>query len=122
MAAVPGPVAGFTAVASCPTPCGGGGGVGAATVPGPDAGFTAVAACSTPKKAPTVVAAPPPPVVAAPRPAPLPEARLNKVALLVPLWFGRRLGGHSGDTYGACVEWSETLALLLSGLGLRLAG
>jgi len=44
-----------------------------------------VAACSTPKKAPTVVAAPPPPVVAAPRPAPLPEARLNKVALLVPL-------------------------------------
>ena len=44
-----------------------------------------VAACSTPKKAPTVVAAPPPPVVAAPKPAPLPEARLNKVALLVPL-------------------------------------
>ena len=35
-------------------------------------------------------------------------------AVLVPLWFGRRLGGHSGDTYGACVEWSETLALLLS--------
>ena len=44
-----------------------------------------VAACSTPKKAPTVVAAPPPPVVTAPKPAPLPEARLNKVALLVPL-------------------------------------
>ena len=44
-----------------------------------------VAACSTPKKAPTVVAAPPPPVVAASKPAPLPEARLNKVALLVPL-------------------------------------
>ncbi|MBU6166841.1 MAG: penicillin-binding protein activator [Alphaproteobacteria bacterium] len=44
-----------------------------------------VAACSAPKKAPPVVAPPPPPVVAAPRPAPLPEARLNKVALLVPL-------------------------------------
>jgi adenosylcobinamide-GDP ribazoletransferase len=43
-------------------------------------------------------------------------------AVLVPLWFGRRLGGHSGDTYGACVEWVETLALLLSGLWLRLAG
>lgn len=37
-------------------------------------------------------------------------------ALLVPLWLGRRLGGHSGDSYGACVEWSETLALLLNGL------
>ncbi|MEB3270607.1 MAG: adenosylcobinamide-GDP ribazoletransferase [Synechococcus sp.] len=34
-------------------------------------------------------------------------------ALAVPLWLGRRLGGHSGDSYGACVEWSETLALLL---------
>jgi adenosylcobinamide-GDP ribazoletransferase len=34
-------------------------------------------------------------------------------ALLVPLWLGRRLGGHSGDSYGACVEWSESLALLL---------
>ena len=42
-------------------------------------------------------------------------------ALLVPLWLGRRLGGHSGDSYGASVEWAETLALLLSGLGLRLA-
>jgi adenosylcobinamide-GDP ribazoletransferase len=35
-------------------------------------------------------------------------------ALLVPLWLGRRLGGHSGDSYGACVEWTEALALLLS--------
>lgn len=41
-------------------------------------------------------------------------------AVLVPLWLGRRLGGHSGDSYGACVEWSESLALLLSGLGVRL--
>ncbi len=39
-------------------------------------------------------------------------------ALLVPLWLGRRLGGHSGDSYGACVEWSESLALLLTGLVL----
>jgi hypothetical protein len=43
-----------------------------------------VAACSTPRQAPPVVAPPPPPVVA-PKPVPLPEARLNKVALLVPL-------------------------------------
>lgn len=35
-------------------------------------------------------------------------------ALVVPIRLGRRLGGHSGDSYGACVEWSETLALLLS--------
>ena len=37
-------------------------------------------------------------------------------ALLVPLWLGRRLGGHSGDSYGACVEWTDTLALLLMAL------
>jgi len=35
-------------------------------------------------------------------------------ALVVPFWLGRRLGGHSGDSYGACVEWTETLALLFS--------
>lgn len=37
-------------------------------------------------------------------------------AVLVPLGLGRRLGGHSGDSYGACVEWTEALGLL--GLGL----
>jgi adenosylcobinamide-GDP ribazoletransferase len=37
-------------------------------------------------------------------------------ALLVPLWLGRRLGGHSGDSYGACVEWSDTLSLGLLAL------
>lgn len=42
-------------------------------------------------------------------------------ALVVPLWLGRRLGGHSGDSYGACVEWSEALALLLSA-ALSLSG
>jgi adenosylcobinamide-GDP ribazoletransferase len=53
----------------------------------------------------------------------LPAARLIALAgaglppaWLLPRWLGRRLGGHSGDSYGACVEWSETLALLLSGL------
>ncbi len=43
------------------------------------------------------------------------------VAWRVPHRLGRRLGGHSGDSYGACVEWAETLALLLSGLVLALA-
>ena len=42
-------------------------------------------------------------------------------ALLVPHGLGRRLKGHSGDTYGACVEWSESGALLLSGLAVTLA-
>ncbi|WP_225322868.1 adenosylcobinamide-GDP ribazoletransferase [Synechococcus sp. RSCCF101] len=37
-------------------------------------------------------------------------------ASAVPLILGRRLEGHSGDSYGACVEWSESLALLLMGL------
>jgi adenosylcobinamide-GDP ribazoletransferase len=40
-------------------------------------------------------------------------------ALLVPWRLGRRLGGHSGDSYGACVEWSASWSLLLMGLGLR---
>jgi adenosylcobinamide-GDP ribazoletransferase len=39
-------------------------------------------------------------------------------AVAVPLWLGRRLGGHSGDSYGACVEWSQTLGLLLCALAL----
>ena len=39
-------------------------------------------------------------------------------AVAVPLWLGRRLGGHSGDSYGACVEWSQTLGLLLCALVL----
>ena len=37
-------------------------------------------------------------------------------ALVVPLWLGRRLGGHSGDSYGACVEWTDAAALLLGAL------
>jgi adenosylcobinamide-GDP ribazoletransferase len=37
-------------------------------------------------------------------------------ALVVPRWLGVRLGGHSGDSYGACVEWVETFSLLFTGL------
>jgi len=39
-------------------------------------------------------------------------------AVAVPLWLGRRLGGHSGDSYGACVEWSQAVGLLLCALVL----
>ena len=42
-------------------------------------------------------------------------------ALLVPWGLGRRLGGHSGDTYGACVEWTCSWTLLLMALALALA-
>ncbi|MEA5509029.1 adenosylcobinamide-GDP ribazoletransferase [Crocosphaera sp. UHCC 0190] len=33
------------------------------------------------------------------------------IALGVGAWFNQRLGGHTGDTYGAVVEWTETLIL-----------
>jgi adenosylcobinamide-GDP ribazoletransferase len=33
------------------------------------------------------------------------------IALLVGFWFYRRLGGQTGDTYGAVVEWTEALIL-----------
>jgi adenosylcobinamide-GDP ribazoletransferase len=36
------------------------------------------------------------------------------IALLTGWWFAKRLGGHTGDSYGAIVEWTE--ALILSGL------
>ena len=35
------------------------------------------------------------------------------IALLTGYWFDRTLGGHTGDTYGAVVEWSEALILCL---------
>jgi adenosylcobinamide-GDP ribazoletransferase len=38
-------------------------------------------------------------------------------AWLVPWSLGRRLGGHSGDSYGACVEWTTSWTLLLLALG-----
>ena len=30
--------------------------------------------------------------------------------------LGRRLGGHTGDSYGACVVWTATLMLVLLAL------
>jgi adenosylcobinamide-GDP ribazoletransferase len=33
------------------------------------------------------------------------------IALLIGYWFNKQLGGHTGDTYGATVEWSEALIL-----------
>ncbi|WP_088890589.1 adenosylcobinamide-GDP ribazoletransferase [Leptolyngbya ohadii] len=35
------------------------------------------------------------------------------LSLLVPGWFGSKLGGHTGDSYGAVVEWTEVLLLIL---------
>lgn len=33
------------------------------------------------------------------------------IATLTGAWFDRQLGGHTGDTYGAVVEWTEALLL-----------
>ena len=38
------------------------------------------------------------------------------LALGVGAWFGQRLGGHTGDTYGATVEWTEVLVLVLAAM------
>lgn len=35
------------------------------------------------------------------------------VAIFTGAWFNRRLGGHTGDTYGAVVEWTEAFLLCL---------
>jgi adenosylcobinamide-GDP ribazoletransferase len=35
------------------------------------------------------------------------------IALLTGAWFHHQLGGHTGDTYGAVVEWTEALCLCL---------
>jgi adenosylcobinamide-GDP ribazoletransferase len=35
------------------------------------------------------------------------------ISALVGYYFDRKLGGHTGDTYGAVVEWTETLVLCL---------
>jgi adenosylcobinamide-GDP ribazoletransferase len=37
-------------------------------------------------------------------------------AWAVGYWIYRQLGGHTGDTYGATVEWSEAIALLWGSL------
>lgn len=36
------------------------------------------------------------------------------IALLSGYWFHRQLGGHTGDTYGAVVEWTEALMLCVA--------
>lgn len=35
------------------------------------------------------------------------------ISLLTPVWFAAKLGGHTGDSYGAVVEWTEVLLLIL---------
>ncbi|WP_411841120.1 adenosylcobinamide-GDP ribazoletransferase [Sphaerospermopsis aphanizomenoides] len=35
----------------------------------------------------------------------------SAIATLTPAWFNHKLGGHTGDTYGAVVEWTEALFL-----------
>jgi adenosylcobinamide-GDP ribazoletransferase len=35
----------------------------------------------------------------------------NIIPFIVPAWFNHKLGGHTGDTYGAVVEWTEALFL-----------
>lgn len=35
------------------------------------------------------------------------------ISWLTGAWFHHKLGGHTGDTYGATVEWTETLILCL---------
>ena len=36
------------------------------------------------------------------------------IALAVGGWFNRQLGGQTGDTYGATVEWTEALSLAIA--------
>nr|WP_267383854.1 adenosylcobinamide-GDP ribazoletransferase [Cyanobacterium sp. uoEpiScrs1] len=35
----------------------------------------------------------------------------STIAIITGFWFYKRLGGHTGDTYGAVIEWSEALIL-----------
>lgn len=37
----------------------------------------------------------------------------SAIAILIPAWFNYKLGGHTGDTYGAVVEWTEALFLCI---------
>jgi adenosylcobinamide-GDP ribazoletransferase len=37
----------------------------------------------------------------------------STAAFLTGAWFNRKLGGHTGDTYGAVVEWTEVLILFV---------
>lgn len=42
-------------------------------------------------------------------------------AILTGAWFNQQLGGHTGDTYGAVVEWTEAFSLILVTLILETA-
>jgi adenosylcobinamide-GDP ribazoletransferase len=35
------------------------------------------------------------------------------ISVVTPAWFNYKLGGHTGDTYGAVVEWTEALFLCI---------
>ncbi|BAZ70283.1 MAG: adenosylcobinamide-GDP ribazoletransferase [Pelatocladus maniniholoensis HA4357-MV3] len=35
----------------------------------------------------------------------------SAIAIITGAWFNHKLGGHTGDTYGAVVEWTEALFL-----------
>jgi adenosylcobinamide-GDP ribazoletransferase len=35
----------------------------------------------------------------------------SAIAILSGAWLNAKLGGHTGDTYGAVVEWTEALLL-----------
>lgn len=37
----------------------------------------------------------------------------SAIAFLTGAWLNRQFGGHTGDTYGAVVEWTEALLLCL---------
>jgi adenosylcobinamide-GDP ribazoletransferase len=39
------------------------------------------------------------------------------IAIATAAWFAKQLGGHTGDTYGAVVEWTEALILVLLVIG-----
>ena len=41
------------------------------------------------------------------------------VAVTTAAWFNRRLGGHTGDSYGAVVEWIRGFAISASRFGFR---
>ncbi|WP_017325380.1 adenosylcobinamide-GDP ribazoletransferase [Synechococcus sp. PCC 7336] len=45
-------------------------------------------------------------------PFPLWMAASAAIALASGAWLYRQLGGHTGDTYGAVVEWTEAIALV----------
>jgi adenosylcobinamide-GDP ribazoletransferase len=41
------------------------------------------------------------------------------IAFLVGAWFNHKLSGHTGDTYGAVVEWTEALLLCVLTVALK---